>query len=1055
MKPIKLIMSAFGPYADLTPEINFEQFQEKGLFLITGDTGAGKTTIFDAVSFALFGGTSGTYRDSEHLRSEYAKDTTESFVDFYFSHQGKNYHVKRWPSFQRKNKKTRDAEKVILYCEDKAIAEKKREVATALDDILHFNEKQFKQLAMIAQGEFRQLLTAKTQERTDILRSIFQTEGYKKIEMVLKNRMDERYGNKCNAERSVIQYFGDVKARPESEEEAHLAELQTRAQDSKSAWNVKEMIALIQEINASEQDALQELEKTNTKASEELEKNKADLNAALIHNQFFARLDAAKLLQADLMAKKDDMECQKKKVAKQKTATYEIKPEHDAWRRIQLEIQRDLQQIENDSNTLKAEEEKRKLLVETEKKAQEKQEDIFNWKSLVEKITQELPRYEERELLRTELAKNEKEQGRVSDILATHKKNEDALALEVQQLKKLIEENQEQPQNLIKITNEIDQLNQSKAKTAHILNQTWVEYQDTCKEHEEKAQAYGIVRVAYDGLKDKVDAGERVMEQERAGMLAQKLAPDMPCPVCGSTEHPKPAVLSEESMSEDELKQLKKELQEMNQKKDQALALAESAKVNRQRSEMELRNACSEILSAGEGTADTSVEVESIIEALKEKQSTLISQLAEKEKEQKTIEKLCASVKAAEKRRKDIEEEELKKLMEQKQSAEQELQQLDKLCVEQKTKLEGMESLSYADSQTAIAEKEHAGKQIAEAEMAIQVAAKQREEAERNVTSLESSIKTVQDSLGKKQKDEKKQKELFEKLLKEKGFEAESDFEAFISDKDTIDQCEKLLADYEKQCVANEQEISQLLKDTEGKNRIVVEELQEQVATQENSVKDFLEEISRIKNRMESNSEKCQQIQEQEEKLVAQQEEYNKYRRLYEMVRGTSGNGKITFEQYIQAAGFDGIIRAANRRLLPMSDGQFELYRKNDIGKQSDNFLDLEVLDRNTGYRRPVGNLSGGESFKASLSLALGLSDTISSSLGGIQMDALFVDEGFGTLDRASIDNALDTLTGLSGNNKLVGIISHREELKNAIPQQVLVTKTRLGSELAIQNDME
>ena len=169
--------------------------------------------------------------------------------------------------------------------------------------------------------------------------------------------------------------------------------------------------------------------------------------------------------------------------------------------------------------------------------------------------------------------------------------------------------------------------------------------------------------------------------------------------------------------------------------------------------------------------------------------------------------------------------------------------------------------------------------------------------------------------------------------------------------------------------------------------------------------------------------------------------------RLYNLVKGTTGKGKITLEQYIQAAGFDGIIAAANRRLLPMSDGQFELFRQEDsLGKRSNTFLDLEVLDNHTGHRRPVVNLSGGESFKASLSLALGLSDTVSANVGGVQIDALFIDEGFGTLDRKSIDNAMDILLNLSGGSKLVGIISHREELKENIPQQIKVTKTREGS---------
>ena len=172
---------------------------------------------------------------------------------------------------------------------------------------------------------------------------------------------------------------------------------------------------------------------------------------------------------------------------------------------------------------------------------------------------------------------------------------------------------------------------------------------------------------------------------------------------------------------------------------------------------------------------------------------------------------------------------------------------------------------------------------------------------------------------------------------------------------------------------------------------------------------------------------------------------------MYNLVKGQTGKGRVTLEQYIQAAGFDGIIRAANRRLKPMTDGQYELFRLEDSpDRRSSTFLDLEVLDNYTGHRRPVGNLSGGESFKASLALALGLSDTVSSNLGGVQMDALFVDEGFGTLDRKSMESAMDILVSLSGTNKLVGIISHREELMENIPQQIQVTKTKGGSHISI-----
>lgn len=235
-EPIKLIISAFGPYAGVTPEINFEKFEERGLFLIAGDTGSGKTTIFDAICFALYGTTSGTYRDTKNLRSEYAKDTDKSYVDFYFSHQGRKYHVWRQPSYERKKQRGKgvitEKESAVLYEDDKPPIEGITQVNHAIHEILHINDRQFKQIAMIAQGEFWGLLNARTEQRTEILRTLFQTDGYKAIEIKLKNRMDTAYKKKVTLENSVVQYFGDVLADPADESIGEWQELQKRAENS-------------------------------------------------------------------------------------------------------------------------------------------------------------------------------------------------------------------------------------------------------------------------------------------------------------------------------------------------------------------------------------------------------------------------------------------------------------------------------------------------------------------------------------------------------------------------------------------------------------------------------------------------------------------------------------------------------------------------------------------------------------------------------------------------------------------------------------------------------
>jgi exonuclease SbcC len=258
---------------------------------------------------------------------------------------------------------------------------------------------------------------------------------------------------------------------------------------------------------------------------------------------------------------------------------------------------------------------------------------------------------------------------------------------------------------------------------------------------------------------------------------------------------------------------------------------------------------------------------------------------------------------------------------------------------------------------------------------------------------------------------------------------------------------ETTLNKYDTALILNQKQLEQAEKEAEGRKRIDVDILNEEAVQKQNQLNAVREEAANIGMRLKTNKAKKETIQKLQPKLEKARKDSAILHNLYALVKGQTRNGKITLEQYVQAAGFDGIIRAANRRLLPMSEGQFELFRQEDsLGKRSSTFLDLEVLDNYTGHRRPVGNLSGGESFKASLSLALGLSDTVSSNIGGVQMDALFIDEGFGSLDRKSIENAMDILLNLSSSHKLVGIISHREELKESIPQQIKVTKTREGS---------
>ena len=371
---------------------------------------------------------------------------------------------------------------------------------------------------------------------------------------------------------------------------------------------------------------------------------------------------------------------------------------------------------------------------------------------------------------------------------------------------------------------------------------------------------------------------------------------------------------------------------------------------------------------------------------------------------------------------------------------------------EKKTALKAYEKLEYADLETAQKEQKKAQREAGRILTAIEAAQNTRQKAENQKTAVSSALATLEETLGTRHKKAEESRKNFARILKTKKFDSQEAFQTFLTDEKEITANEAAVSEYKQAVKMNAEQLKQAKQDAKGKQEIDEEALREEVRAQAVQAEECRNQNTHTAYRIQINEEVKKKIAGQKSALEKYRKENELCNRLYNLVMGDMNNkAKITFEQYIQAAGFDQIIAAANRRLLPMSDGQYELFRKEDSNdKKSKTILNLEVQDNFTGRRRPVGSLSGGESFKASLSLALGLSDTVSSHFGGVQMDALFVDEGFGTLDRKSIESAMDILLDLSETSKLVGIISHREELVENIPQQIRVKKTKGGSTLMV-----
>lgn len=1059
MKPSKLIISAFGPYAGRVPEIDFTKFEEKGLFLISGDTGAGKTTIFDAICFALYGTTSGSYRDTKNLRSEYASDTAESCVDFYFSHQGKNYHIWRQPSYERKKQRgtgvITEKEKAVFYEEGKAPVEGLTQVNLAVKDLLHIDEKQFKQIAMIAQGEFRDLLNAKTEQRTEILRTIFLTDGYKNIEYRLKDRMDASYAIRRKTEDSIVQYFGDVSASKTDVLSEELTELKDRARESGSAWNLEELLELLGRLIQSDQEKL-EVEKERLEQAECILRSKQEaLATAQTNNEFIDRLLYLQKERAELTTRGQKIKDATDLLDRQKTATREVHPVYLAWKSKADAVIYTEKEIENKKQSLLAAEKTAQEAAEQSALAEEKRGRAEELQKKIDKINAEEQKYQQREQLKEKVAALTNDQKILAEKETSCDIAEKKLEESIQNLKETVAELKNRPTEMQEIRNQGEKLAELAENIRVILEERVSDRTAGKRKLAEKQQVFLKAREKYEAIREKRMEAERILENCRAGILAKDLEEGQKCPVCGSVHHPELASLPERFITEEELEKYESRESTLQEQKDQANTEAEKAKTALEVLEKQLQvDGMTCLRRAG---TEHHPEIESLDELLVCMQEAYKTLLYEKKANQERLLILQANCMVLKKAEKDLAkaEEESKRLADDRKTLTIRKQETESSLIEAKTMFSSLSELSFDTWKEAEKVCTDFADEVQQIGTHIQQALQAQKAADEKVTALQASLETLARTLGAQKEDEVKAKAALESVLEKQKFQSVEELLPFVVTEAALKKTEDQITDYRQAVATNQTQLSQAEKDAEGRQPVDAQALSEMCMLQEQTVKTCREAVNMIRNRIANNSEKQTNILSQRSTFEKASKEYSIFRRLYTLVKGTTGNGKITLEQYIQAAGFDGIIAAANRRLLPMSGGQYELYRQRDsIGKKINSFLDLEVLDNYTGHRRPVGNLSGGESFKASLSLALGLSDTVSSNLGGIQMDALFVDEGFGTLDRKSMEDAMDALINLSGTNKLVGIISHREELKENIPQQIKVKKLRDGSQITIETDV-
>ncbi|MEE0844770.1 MAG: SMC family ATPase [Eggerthellaceae bacterium] len=918
MKPLDLTMCAFGPYAGET-YLPLSELGNDGLYLICGDTGAGKTTIFDAVAFALFGETSGTSRDVKTLRSDFANPDTPTFVELRFEYKGSVHRIRRTPYYLRRKKRgegyTAIQPTVEYEAPGKTAITKISDANAAIEALLGIDRDQFSQIVMIAQGEFRRLLTAPTKERAAIFRKLFGTEYL------------ARFQDELQEEKRSLQ-IGYSTLRQTTEmlaDQADLGDATPRALKRQDLF----------EHDALTIDALADLV--------------ADQNAE----------DSSKLQDED--ARIEQTRSQLSEVDRK----LGLAQQAEAARTAMLQARRQIAQTQASLEQQEA------ALAQCEKLGPRR--DDITHKIAAEEAA--LPSYERLETARQEHGRIVADRDKAQTLLQQAAASRDELQERLEQTRSALES----------FTDTGEQIAQHQAALQKARDAA-EQAQRTSKAFEQARNARAAAQQRYEKLRtENRAAAKRHLEAQQlrldgqAGLLAQTLEPGIACPVCGSTEHPRPAKPAAHMPSKDEVEQLRTAAQVAADKAQDASNKASAALALERKAKEEL----TAFLDVRHLASD---DPQTLLHAAAELHATARDEQA---RETAEIDRL-ASMKQAQEQAK-VQKEKLQKQ------------------VEQATKLHEQAAQALNDATRKLAANE-----ASIAELQGHVSYPGILEARASLATLKNELKRLSDQQEAAEAAVRKSTSAIEQL--------NARCEAYAKTMEGAEGIEMAQETLARECLSASLQQSRRTRDT--------------VSARLHANLRIAESLDRMRGQSQDIEQRFGQIAV-----------------LADAASGKlPGTERVAFETYVQGIYFDRIIAAANKRLEMMSSGRYLLQRRRDAStKRGQSGLDLDVFDHYTGKARDASSLSGGESFEASLSLALGLSDVVQSSAGGVQLDTMFIDEGFGSLDPDALQQAIRMLSTLSGGGKLIGIISHVEELKEAIDRKIVVSAGSTGSSVSFE----
>ena len=952
MRPLQITLQAFGSYADLTV-IDFTKTTEN-LFLISGNTGAGKTTIFDALVFALYGEASSCQNHKEGLilQSQFrpldGKDLKETFVSLTFEENRQHYTVRRVPRQERAKKRGKGVTlinaSVTLTLPDGSIYPLK-ETDAKLRELIGLTKEQFMQIAMIAQGEFMELLRAKSDDKKKIFRKLFHTELYDEIVREVDRRRADCNQNIADMKTQFQTVISRLCLPPDREETGDLQEWKQEIEDGLFLHS-EEFLSALQAWNLSLEQEVQTLTQNQAKAQQDRDLCRDAVQAAARLSDLFSHLE----------------ENEKERAL--------LKQEEE-------------QRLEAGLPTLEEEERQAKLQWEQEAE---------NYHRLRERVEKALALFQQKEDAQKKCSLLEQKQKAACLTLSNIQEEKNSLqgreektSSELQLLERAsidLAEFQKQLQRSRELSLQEQNLQLEKKNL--------LQAESALKEAQE---TYRRITLSYQQARQTSEQLRSLFLDAQAGLLAASLRDGSPCPVCGSKTHPHPFTLSAQTPlpTEAELKNAEKKTEDLRSKQEEASAAAEAAAATKNERQktffssvqqlfLKANTFCRELevsFAAASGPAET-VQMPEMENAI----GMLLSASA------KTVHERNEQLKERAKRA-----EELTSLL---HLLREEGKQKDLLLEEARSKAaETEKALSAANSERLLLHASSDFESRSAAEAYLQQAGEKEQAARSRFENAQAGAKRHADAL-----------------------------------------------------LATKTKKQTLLKEIGDKKRPQTEALQQALCAAEEKLTILTERLQKQSHELQENRYALQELSSSSEARRHIFSEYERLDRLYKQMSGNISGSRMDLETYVQRLYLSKILSSANKRFQEMSGGQyaFRMIRIANAGEGRNKGLDLMVYSSVTGKEREIRTLSGGESFMAALSLALGMADQIQNTSSAVHLDMMFIDEGFGSLDDLARSKSIRVLKEMADSHRLIGIISHVTELKQEIGNQLLITKDEHGS---------